>query len=523
MNKKYNFDDILKEYNVEYKCNYSLSLNVYSVTIVHTTGNKTFNVTYSRRGEGIKKTKSLLDFIHYYVNNSSNLKYGNILNIILSKEKLDLKIEIWPPSKIRYAYLQSNYAMASVGNLGNSCMRKKEMQKALNFYVKNKVRIVVIIDNKNKIHARALLWDDIKSTKLKKPFTYLDRVYARSDMLLLPFYDLAKESNWKQYPSTNVNKMDKSYYKEGINTKGLCHIAYNDTFRCLYYKDNLLTSSSGLIKTKHSVDYVVLDVHNNEAYYPTLDPNRIREVISGNYISKKDATFIKKYGGWVLKKNIADINGDYYSVFDGKVVKTINDGYILEENSVAEIITNNMIDKNKATQSTKYKGFIHKSNVVYIKDELYHKLDTGIICFNNKWYRISQCFVNYDRSGLNKDLATQTGYVHYPQDYVPYWRRTKINDKNSKYAGLSRIGNPIPKECAVIAYDLVYNPIVDDIEYQEVYITDRKNIIQLITGELIANLPKNKQHLKKFNNKWYIKREFEPPNKDQQVFPFMNK
>ena len=53
--------------------------------------------------------------------------------------KID-KIEVWPSNKIPYAYLQSNYYRKQ-GTLGNSCMRNKDMQKSLNFYVKNNVKI----------------------------------------------------------------------------------------------------------------------------------------------------------------------------------------------------------------------------------------------------------------------------------------------------------------------------------------------------------------------------------------------
>ena len=147
------------------------------------------------------------------------------------EDSLSLKIVILPPNKIRYAYLESNYFAPNVGNLGASCMRHKEMQKALNFYVKNNIRIVVVIDDNNKIHARALLWDNVRSTKLKNPFTYLDRIYARSDELLSLFYDLATANKWKRYPSTSVNDADKNYYRKDIDAVGMCHLPFNDTFR----------------------------------------------------------------------------------------------------------------------------------------------------------------------------------------------------------------------------------------------------------------------------------------------------
>ena len=463
------------------------------------------------------------------------------------EDSLNLKIVILPSNKIRYAYLQSNYFAPNVGNLGVSCMRYKEMQKALNFYVKNNIRIVVVTDDNKKIHARALLWDNVRSTRLKNPFTYLDRIYAKSDELLYLFHDLATTNKWKRYPTTSVNDMDTSYYKEDIDAIGMCHLPYNDTFRYLHLKNNLLTSGMGSATVNlfnlHA-SYVTLSVHNNRAYYPRLDPDRVREAISGNYISKKDAIKVKRYDGYVLKTNIADIDGAYYSVLDNLVIKAADDKYILKENSVTEVFTNDVIDKSKAIQSPKYKGYIHKSNIVCIKDEIYHKSDDSVICFKNKWYHISECFINYNREEINKELAE--GLFCSPEDILPYWVRSAAWDTNKNGSGVVRKGSSIPKEHAIIAYDLVCvgmsiekcaesfangNPKFnkakflktcdkDKILYQERYFTGRADFIKLNTGEFIVDTSSNRKYLKKFNNKYYIKQDFEAPSKKQLQFDF---
>ena len=411
----------------------------------------------------------------------------------MSKEdSLNLKIVILPSNRIRYAYLQDNYFAQGVGNLGASCMRHKEMQKALNFYVKNNVRIVVVIDDYKKIHARALLWDNVRSMRLKNPFTYLDRIYARSDELLSLFHDLAATNKWKRYPNTSVNNMDKNYYKEDIDAIGMCHLPYNDTFRYLHLEKHLLTSGMGSARVELlniQCCSVTLNVHNNRAYYPQLDPDKVREAISGNYISKKDAIKVKRYDGYVLKINIANIDGAYYSILDNLIVKAADDKYILKENVIIEVLTNNIIDKSKAIKSPKYKGYIHKSNVICIKDEIYHKLDNNVVCFDGKWYHISQCFINYDQKEVNT---------------------------------VTRKGDLIPKEHTIIAYDLIYNPMSDDIKYQEVYLTKMSGLIKLNTGEFIVSTSNNRKYLKKFNNKYYIKQDFEAPNKNQLQFDFGN-
>lgn len=499
MQKKYDFKEVLKEYNEKYKFKYKLPSEAFNVVITHVIETNDFCVTYTNKSASIKNTKPLDYFVNYFISHS--ISWMGIKEIILHKEdkELNLKIGIWPSSKIRYAYLYNNYYAKNVGNLGCSCMRAAEMQKALNFYIKNKIRIVVVIDNNNKIHARALLWDNVKSTKLKMPFTYLDRVYARSSSLLPLFHDLAEENKWKRYLSTTVNEMSKNYYKEDMNIIGMCHLPFMDTFRYLYPKDNLLTSNSSLVISENSGLATVLNIHNNRGYYPDLDPDRTKEVLTDKYISKKDAIFIKRYNGYVLETNIADINGDYYSRYDKEnITQTKLDGYILKENSANEVITNNLIDKTLAIHSVKYNGYIHKSNVISIEDEIYHKDDTDITCFEDEWYHISQCFQNFNREEYNEELIKQSifFYKELSETWIPYAKVTKK-------------GNLIPKKHTIIAYNLVYSGTLGSIEYQEVYCTNKTNLVQLVTGELIVNSAKNKKYLKKFNNKYYIRRTFE--------------
>lgn len=480
--KRYDFVEILEECNKKHKTTFKLSEKISKATIIHSPSDEFFQVSYKCIGDSNITSpckKDISDFVYYNVSTLSAL-IGSIKDIIWCKEEgsLNLKIEVWPPSKIRYAYLEANY-FSVIGNLGQSCMRKKEMQKALNFYVKNKTKIVVVVDNANKIHARALLWDNVRSVRLKKPFTYLDRVYTRSDTLLSLFYDLATANGWKRYPSTTVNVMNTNYYKRGIDATGMCYLPYNDTFRYLHLKKNLLTSSTTPSMVKHlkcSGSCEILNVHNNSAYYPHLDPNRTREAISGNYISKKDAIFVKRYDAYVSKKNITDMNGAYYSILDDKIVKTEIDGYILKEDSVAEVLTNKTISKNNAVQSTRYEGYIHKSNIIHIWDEIYHKSDNNVTCFDNKWYHISQCFV---------------------QD-----------------------GSLIPKGLTLIVYNLEQDKITEKLEYKKHYLccsdsAIKKLYVEISTGEFILNTSKNKQHLKKFSNKWYIKQDFKFPDKNQ--------
>ena len=470
--KKYDFMKLLKEFNKKYETSYEINLKSAYIALSRSESGS-FYIEVKNISKP-SKSLTLSDFIFGYII-PDILSEVKIKDFVLNKEQveLNLKVEIWPPNKVKHAYLYTNYFSMS-SNLGKSCMRVKEMQKALDFYNKNNTRIAVIVDDRKKIHARALLWDDVKSTKLKNPFTYLDRVYANSEHILPMLYDLAKENKWKQYPSTAVNNMNKSYYIDNIYIKDMCFLPYMDTFRYLYPEENLIASSSKLDITKHK-DYIRLDQHTDSGYYPILDPDRVKEMFTRSYISKKDAIFVKRYDAYVSKKNIANIRGDYYSIHDKIIIESKLDGFMLKENSVEEFFTNNLIDKNEAVYSPKYDGFIHKSNIVKVfqcgvGNSLFHKGDSDITCFSKKWYHKSQCFTNYDRRNKNKEMEKQQPKPwilpneYFLPEYIPYPDSTIIRE-----------GSLIPKKCAIIAYDIAYYQ--NNIIYQEVYCIDKISLL----------------------------------------------
>ena len=531
--KKYKLVKLLCDFNKKYNTNYSIKPSILNPILLYNCEEGTFHIKY----ETIHPPSSLFpisvrcldEFIRLYID--SYLFTSSFVDFVLAKEdgNLSLKIKILPSSKIRYAYLYTNYFSAA-GQLGKSCMRSKEMQKSLNFYIKNNVKIVVAVDGKNKIHARALLWEGVKSIKLKNPLTYLDRIYTISESVLPLFYDLAKRNKWHRYPSTSIGKAQSIYYIDNIDIKDICHLPYTDTFRYLYFKDGFITSNTNnAIKQniKHLNSYMVLTNVSAGGYFPEIDANRVQEAITGKYISKKDGVYVKRYKAFVLRKNIVDIDGSYYSKYDKEITESGRDGFIFVKNSTNEVLTNEIIDKTKAIHSSKYNGFVHKSNVVHIKNEIYHTKDTDIVCLNTKWYHISQCFRNYDRRDANKELA-KLPLLH-----------TDLQKNHVLHTSVTVKDSLIPKDCTIIMYDLVYNPMSNSIEWQKIYCTDKRGFIQLVTGELIISSSENRQYLKKFNNKYYIKQELEfgditvtpkatpatfcKPNKNQSVFSFMKK
>lgn len=506
--KKYNITKILREIDEKYGGKSRLKSLICEANVLYNIDTDSFVVSYRGKGETESHQRSLISFTNFFVFSNVPSLTPTIKYIIRQKEQKNTLTElvIWPSTKVKYAYLCTNY-FSSAGQLGKSCMRGRDYQKALNFYVKNNVKIVVLKDNNNKIHARALLWEDIKSTRLKDSFTYLDRVYANSENHILSFIKLANSNNWKYYKGTSADEGATSYYKDNVNIKNICHMPWMDTFRYLYYKDGVITGGKTPKTVKNSLNYIELRRTSSGGYFPEIDENRITEVLTGNYISKKDAIYVKKYSGHVLKENIVDINGDYYSRFDNCLTKTKLDGYILKEDAIEESLTMETISKSEAIYAPEYKGYVHESNVVKINNKIYHKKDENIV-YSEKWYHISQCFVNYivneeERESLLRHAHPNT--IDFTEEYIKYVTFDRDFD-----SGI------IPKEHAIIVYNIKKNPVNEQLEYFERYcLKGQYPIIKVNTGEYVIDNSENRKHLKKFNNKYYIKERFEPPNKNQ--------
>ena len=109
------------------------------------------------------------DYIsHHKINDKSIEDFVNKYKSWFGKSDLDIKVV--EGEEIRKWYLDDNYFAPggrSIGSLWNSCMRQKDRQKYLNMYCVNKdIKMLVLttkVDNKEKVRARALLWNNVES------------------------------------------------------------------------------------------------------------------------------------------------------------------------------------------------------------------------------------------------------------------------------------------------------------------------------------------------------------------------
>ena len=108
------------------------------------------------------------------------------------------------------------------GSLGGSCM-SDEGKKMFKIYTKNdkKIKLLVFVDNDDKVHGRALVWKLDKYPDGGSEY-FMDRVYVNSDSDVLKFKKFAKEKGWmykyknNAYISDNVKFIfnDKVIYGE---------------------------------------------------------------------------------------------------------------------------------------------------------------------------------------------------------------------------------------------------------------------------------------------------------------------
>ena len=417
------------------------------------------------------------------------------------------KIEVWPSNKIRYAYLGSNY-YERAGHIGSSCMRHKENQKALNFYVKNNVKIVVLVTKDNKIKARALLWENVSVVGIKKTYTYLDRVYYSREAQKQLFINFAKENKF-------ITERREFYIKD-INLEDIIHLPYTDTFKYLYYKDKVLSkiyiSSEDIIKFPEK--NIELTHVGNQGYFPQLDKNSIQECFTLSWVSKKDCIKVKQYKGYILKRNIVNINGAYYSVYDDKHITSLTgeDNYCLKKNVVTEVLTDNQIDKTKAELIGKYGGYVQKDNVVYIDRVLYSKYDNGIIRWKNKYYlKIKCCHDTITDTYIPKFMATQVYKLEVVKDF-----------SDDVASGINVL--TAPQYGFGFNYTAGTKRLKDIPEFVGPYYVDidKYTYIELNTGEYILTDGLNyNEFIIKRNKKYYLRHLHEFMDKNQLVFTFM--
>lgn len=103
-------------------------------------------------------------------------KFSILFRNVQSKTNIHFKV-IYGPN-IRHYYHHDSYSRES-GSLGSSCMKYDVCQDYLDLYVHNShiIKMLVALDDDNKLIGRALLWDDGKTKIMDRIYTIDDDTY----------------------------------------------------------------------------------------------------------------------------------------------------------------------------------------------------------------------------------------------------------------------------------------------------------------------------------------------------------
>lgn len=299
-------------------------------------------------------------------------------------------LQIWPPNKIKYAYLQPNYAKPRSGILGNSCMRGTTHQPLLDFYVKNNVSIIVMLAKGNKILGRALLWPNLYFKGFKVTANFMDRIYTYSDKEIQAFQQFADKQGFVYGVGTTFYYKKKcikrATIKMPVTLEGIKCLPYTDTMKYLFVDELILTNQSRLTINRKVSKNTPISLTTTNVVRPEINPDYVKEVLTGEWILKQNSTFIDKYKGYILNTNIVHINKESYSKADKDVCLLSTNKWALKNCCIYSEPVGGYVEKKKALLTH---SLCHSKNSEDDPDR--HNLDkilikdAGLIPNTKKW------------------------------------------------------------------------------------------------------------------------------------------
>jgi hypothetical protein len=192
-----------------------------------------------------------LQFLNPYSNQATVEKKVNLYkaayNGIIDKKS---EFRIVSGDEIYHWYDERSY-QEGVGTLNKSCMRDK--LERLSLYTNNpdKVSLLILVNDENKLVGRALIWN-VDYPKL----TYMDRTYTVYQEDVHRFEEYARQQGWKYYELTRNTPM-RVFFKRRFDAPE--ESPYMDTFIAAYdngeYGENYLSN-----KFEEDSDYYIFDV-----------------------------------------------------------------------------------------------------------------------------------------------------------------------------------------------------------------------------------------------------------------------
>jgi hypothetical protein len=162
----------------------------------------------------------------------------DFVNTFKSSKKDELYFKLVSGSDIHKYYIEDNY-FNKFGSLGNSCMSDASIGM-LKIYTENpkKVKLLVLLDNNDEVHGRALVWKLKKSPCDTKYF--MDRIYTNKDSHQVKFKVFAKEKDWMVRQNNHAGLKDNwKFSYNDMNYYGEIIVKLDGNFRKYPYLDTL--------------------------------------------------------------------------------------------------------------------------------------------------------------------------------------------------------------------------------------------------------------------------------------------
>jgi len=143
--------------------------------------------------------------------------YEEMVNIAKSQLIKSFRIREVHHSAIIDWYYKGRYADYNTGSLAQSCMRYSSCEDYLHIYNQDGIRMIIVIDNDDKLVGRAIVWD--KKIWNKNYFddtnAFIDRIYGTdSTIQMVKDYCKTKGYAWKERQSYDCPKTFQ-YLKDG--------------------------------------------------------------------------------------------------------------------------------------------------------------------------------------------------------------------------------------------------------------------------------------------------------------------
>lgn len=327
----------------------------------------------------LTETKNHLKVLSSMFDRSTALRINNTIREQLLED--EATFEIVKGADIKKYYLYENY-YKDTGDLGNSCMKKKECQSKLDFYSINPNISMLVLIKEDKIIGRALLW------KTKNNEVVMDRIYtchSRHDKRFIVYaktnniefiydYNQKKGSGTGYSPSNFTFNFSKKFEVE--LSEESCQKVINEvegalksrdtSYKSMPYFDNFCFLDP-FTKTISNVNFFqdlgYIQCSYSEKWFNPVDLMVIRYL----YVYKKYCVTSTR-GTLGLESDFFYINDKFYESED--VCCDYFSQYVLKEDCVFDVKINRYIHKNDIVKYIKKRGSFKTSTHLYSLDNL---------------------------------------------------------------------------------------------------------------------------------------------------------